>query len=94
MELLVFLLCFVPAVIGIIIGAVLWYRSGTMTVGVWVRFSLVLPLCALVTFVFWREWRRGRRTTDEKCIWQGCQQRRVQGAVYCADHPDHTGTRE
>jgi hypothetical protein len=24
--------------------------------------------------------------TDEKCIWQGCTNRRVKGVVYCIDH--------
>src|SRR5215204_6582002 len=24
--------------------------------------------------------------TDEKCIWQGCEHRRVRGVAYCADH--------
>ena len=32
--------------------------------------------------------------TDEKCIWLGCEQRRVRGVVYCADHLYQTGARE
>jgi hypothetical protein len=31
---------------------------------------------------------------DEKCIWKGCEQRRVRGVVYCADHLYKTGVRE
>jgi hypothetical protein len=32
--------------------------------------------------------------TPERCIWQGCEQRRVQGVVYCANHLYQTGARE
>jgi len=32
--------------------------------------------------------------TDEKCIRLGCEQRRVRGVVYCADHLYQTGARE
>ena len=32
--------------------------------------------------------------TDERCIWQSCEQRRVRGVVYCADHLYQTGARE
>jgi hypothetical protein len=31
---------------------------------------------------------------EEKCIWLGCEQRRVRGVVYCADHLYQTGARE
>jgi hypothetical protein len=33
-------------------------------------------------------------TTDEKCIWSGCEQRRVRGVVYCGDHLYRIGVRE
>ncbi len=32
--------------------------------------------------------------TDEKCIRQGCDQPRVRGVVYCAEHLYQTGARE
>ena len=32
--------------------------------------------------------------TDEKCIWQDCDHRRVRGVVYCAEHLYQTGARE
>ena len=32
--------------------------------------------------------------TGEKYIWQGCDQRRVKGVFYCADHLYETGARE
>jgi hypothetical protein len=32
--------------------------------------------------------------TEERCIWQGCEQPRVIGVVYCADHLYQTGARE
>jgi len=32
--------------------------------------------------------------TDQRCIWQGCEQPRVIGVVYCADHLYQTGARE
>lgn len=32
--------------------------------------------------------------TDEKCIWLGCEQRRVRGVVYCVDHLYKIGARE
>jgi hypothetical protein len=32
--------------------------------------------------------------TDEKCVWKGCEQRRVHGVVYCADHLYQTGARD
>lgn len=32
--------------------------------------------------------------TNERCIWAGCDGRRVRGVVYCADHLFKTGARE
>ena len=55
-------ICLFLAAFGIISGALLWYRSGTVTTGAWTSFSLVLPLCALFAFVFFGEWRVRRRS--------------------------------
>jgi len=55
-------ICLFFAAVGIIIGAVLWYRSGTVTAGAWVGFSLVLPLCALLAFVLFGGLRARRRS--------------------------------
>jgi hypothetical protein len=33
-------------------------------------------------------------TTDQECIWVGCQGRRVLGTVYCVDHLYAAGARE
>lgn len=33
-------------------------------------------------------------TTDEHCIWAGCEQPRVRGVVYCLDHLYANGARE
>ena len=33
-------------------------------------------------------------TVDEKCIWSGCDGRRVRGVVYCLDHLYATGARD
>jgi hypothetical protein len=32
--------------------------------------------------------------TNEKCIWQGCENRRVKGVAYCIDHLFQTGATE
>jgi hypothetical protein len=32
--------------------------------------------------------------TEEKCVWSGCNGRRVQGVAYCVDHLYETGARE
>jgi ABC-type uncharacterized transport system YnjBCD permease subunit len=54
-------ICLLLALVGIIIGALLWYRSGTVTAEAWVGFSLVLPLSALLAFLLCGAWRhRGR----------------------------------
>jgi hypothetical protein len=54
-------LCLLTALTGIVAGAVLWHRSGSMTTGVLLRFSLVLPLLALVTLVsLWGQRERRR----------------------------------
>lgn len=54
-------LCVLIALAGVVAGAVLGYQRGSMAAGVLVRFSLVLPLLALVTLVSLWSWReRGR----------------------------------
>jgi hypothetical protein len=55
-------ICLFIAVAGIVAGAILWYRSGSMTTGVLLRFSLVLPLLALVALVLLSGRRERRRS--------------------------------
>ncbi len=37
--------------------------------------------------------RRGGET-EEKCVWMGCEQKRVKGVAYCIDHLYETGVRK
>ena len=57
-------ICIFVALFGIVYGAILWYRSGSVTTGVVLRFALVLPLLGILTVISFSAWSNRRRVNE------------------------------
>jgi hypothetical protein len=53
-------ICLFVALLGIVSGTILWYRSGTLTASVGICFGLAVPLLAIVTVISLSAWRNQR----------------------------------
>ena len=57
-------ICLFVALLGIVSGAILWYRSGSVTAAVVICFGLALPLLSIVTVISLGAWRNRRRANQ------------------------------